>query len=306
MSSRFKGQSPGLHGSVDRVYGYLEGFPALDPFQQPALLGPNPETGRQRFVLQREGRPAAFAAQTLELVLLSLSSSWALSAPLTRFRRSSLPIIEGLRFRGAGDPSEPASLSTAVRCPLRGLTVATHTLPIRNFRGRGRLWESVSFAVLCPQNSLAANNCHLWTFFYSSHPMLLRFNRKSEIYNKRGGRKRPGPPPRNDVWGGQHRWKLSSRPVAIEHDRGISIFYRAESHPRIHAFTDNTPIEVAPGVELIGAPWHSKTPSCDLVSHAIAGLEPAATIRIVVGHGQLDNHSNDIRIWLPSPESVLQ
>ena len=120
----------------------------------------------------------------LELVLLSLSSSWALSAPLTRFRRSSLPIIEGLRFRGAGDPSEPASLSTAVRCPLRGLTVAIHTLPIRNFRGRGRLWESVSFAVLCPQNSLAANNCHLWTFFYSSHPMLLRFNRKSEIYNK--------------------------------------------------------------------------------------------------------------------------
>ncbi|MFC2285050.1 MAG: exonuclease SbcCD subunit D, partial [Corynebacterium matruchotii] len=54
-----------------------------------------------------------------------------------------------------------------------------------------------------------------------------------------------------------------------------SIFYRAESHPRIHVFTDNTPIEVAPGVELIGAPWHSKTPSCDLVSHAIAGLEPA-------------------------------
>ena len=59
-----------------------------------------------------------------------------------------------------------------------------------------------------------------------------------------------------------------------------SIFYRAESHPRIHVFTDSTPIEVAPGVELIGAPWHSKTPSCDLVSHAIAGLEPAATIRM--------------------------
>ena len=100
--------------------------------------------------------------------------------------------------------------------------MATHTLPIRNFRGRGRLWESVSFAVLCPQNSLAANNCHLWAFFYSSHPMLLRFDRKSEIYNKRGGRKRPGPTPRNDVWGGQHRWKLSSRPVAIERDRGIT------------------------------------------------------------------------------------
>ena len=83
-----------------------------------------------------------------------------------------------------------------------------------------------------------------------------------------------------------------------------SIFYRAESHPRIHVFTDSTPIEVAPGVELIGAPWHSKTPSCDLVSHAIAGLEPAATIRIVVGHGQLDNRSNDIRMDIIDRDTV--
>lgn len=83
-----------------------------------------------------------------------------------------------------------------------------------------------------------------------------------------------------------------------------SIFYRAESHPRIHVFTDNTPIEVAPGVELIGAPWHSKTPSCDLVSNAIADLEPAATIRIVVGHGQLDNRSNDIRMDIIDRDTV--
>ena len=83
-----------------------------------------------------------------------------------------------------------------------------------------------------------------------------------------------------------------------------SIFYRAESHPRIHVFTDSTPIEVAPGVELIGAPWHSKTPSCDLVSNAIADLEPAATIRIVVGHGQLDNRSNDIRMDIIDRDTV--
>ena len=83
-----------------------------------------------------------------------------------------------------------------------------------------------------------------------------------------------------------------------------SIFYRAKSHPRIHVFTDSTPIEVAPGVELIGAPWHSKTPSCDLVSHAIAGLDPVATIRIVVGHGQLDNRSNDIRMDIIDRDTV--
>ncbi|MFC2306707.1 MAG: hypothetical protein ACFNKE_06530, partial [Neisseria elongata] len=51
-----------------------------------------------------------------------------------------------------------------------------------------------------------------------------------------------------------------------------------------HVFTDNTPIEVAPGVELIGAPWHSKTPSCDLVSHAIAGLEPAGAPAAPTAH----------------------
>ncbi len=142
VSSRFKGQSPGLHGPVDRVYGYLEGFPALDPFRRPALLEPSPETGRQRFVLQREGRPTAFSVQTLELVLLvgTVGAFDGISPELPADRR-------GTSVQGAGDPSEPASLSTALRCPLRGLTVATHTLPIRNFRGRGRLWESVSFAV---------------------------------------------------------------------------------------------------------------------------------------------------------------
>ena len=70
MFPRFKGQSPGLHGPVDRVYGYIKGFPALDLFRRPAFLEPSPEKGLQLFVLQLEGRPAAFAAQTIELVCL--------------------------------------------------------------------------------------------------------------------------------------------------------------------------------------------------------------------------------------------
>ena len=174
----------------------------------------------QSFVFQLEGRPTAFTTQTIEFTGF-MGAVGSLDEITLEFpadcRRASV--------QGSGNLSYSLSLSTKAQytfsfccCKM----VATHTLPIKNFRGRGRLWESVSFAVLCPQNSLAANNCHLWTFFYSSHPMLLRFNRKSEIYNKHGGRKRPGPTPRNDVWGGQHRWKLSSRPVAIERDRGIT------------------------------------------------------------------------------------
>ena len=70
MFPRFEGQSPGLHGPVDRVYGYLEGFPALDLFRRPAFLEPSPKKGLQLFVLQLEGLPAAFAAQTIEFVCL--------------------------------------------------------------------------------------------------------------------------------------------------------------------------------------------------------------------------------------------
>ena len=110
VSSRFKKQSPGLHGPADRVYGYLEGFPALDPFRRPALLGPSPETGRQRFVLQREGRPAAFAAQTLELVLLvgTVGAFDEISPELPADRR-------GTSVQGTGDLSGPVFLSTKVR-----------------------------------------------------------------------------------------------------------------------------------------------------------------------------------------------
>ena len=70
MLSRFKGQPPRLHGPVDGVYGYLEGFPTLDLFWRPAFFKPSLEKGLQFFVLQLEGWSATFAAQTVELVRL--------------------------------------------------------------------------------------------------------------------------------------------------------------------------------------------------------------------------------------------
>ena len=66
----FKRQPPGLHSPVDGVYGHLEGFPALDLFWRPAFFKSSLEKGLQLFVIQLEGWPAAFAAQTVELVRL--------------------------------------------------------------------------------------------------------------------------------------------------------------------------------------------------------------------------------------------
>ena len=50
---------------------------------------------------------------------------------------------------------------------------------------------------------------------------------------------------------------------------------------------DQAPITVAPGVEVVGAPWRSKRPGRDLMAEALEQLTPApeGTIRIGLGHG---------------------
>lgn len=66
-----------------------------------------------------------------------------------------------------------------------------------------------------------------------------------------------------------------------------SIFHRVEGLDNVHVIADSEPIEVAPGVEIVGAPLLSKRASTDLVSQALAALEPTEGIRIMVGHGQV-------------------
>ena len=56
---------------------------------------------------------------------------------------------------------------------------------------------------------------------------------------------------------------------------------------------NSEPVEVAPGVELVAAPWFNKHPLVDLVAGACEGLEPTGGIRIVAGHGALDSLSPD-------------
>jgi len=51
------------------------------------------------------------------------------------------------------------------------------------------------------------------------------------------------------------------------------------------------PVQAAPGVELVAAPWLSKRPLSDLVADACRGLEADGTVRIVAGHGALDTQS---------------
>ena len=53
------------------------------------------------------------------------------------------------------------------------------------------------------------------------------------------------------------------------------------------------PIPVATGVELIGAPWRSKRPLNDLFATALEDIEADNTVRIVVGHGAVDELNPD-------------
>lgn len=62
----------------------------------------------------------------------------------------------------------------------------------------------------------------------------------------------------------------------------------------VRVLDSSEPIELLPGVELVGAPWSSKRPLRDLVA---AALEPLAArpdgVRIVIAHGAVDSLSPD-------------
>jgi DNA repair exonuclease SbcCD nuclease subunit len=53
--------------------------------------------------------------------------------------------------------------------------------------------------------------------------------------------------------------------------------------------TDSTPIDVAPGVQVVGAPWPSTRPAGDLTAHALAQLTPVPGVtRVLLAHGIVD------------------
>lgn len=78
-------------------------------------------------------------------------------------------------------------------------------------------------------------------------------------------------------------------------------------HVRVLDTTE--PVEVAPGVEVVGVPWTSKRPLGDLVAAVLADLAPAAGVRVMVAHGAVDALSPDAddpaRIALAGVEAAL-
>lgn len=73
-----------------------------------------------------------------------------------------------------------------------------------------------------------------------------------------------------------------------------SIFFNSFAD-NVHVIADSEPIEVRPGVEIVGAPYLSKRANYDLVRRALEPLPPAeeGAVRIAVGHGQVESRAGE-------------
>ena len=83
---------------------------------------------------------------------------------------------------------------------------------------------------------------------------------------------------------------------------------RAAQRDNITVLADSTPVEVRPGIELVGAPLLARYATEDLAAKALAGLEPTDAIRILVAHGQCEDRSGENkpdRIDLSGLEAAL-
>ncbi len=69
--------------------------------------------------------------------------------------------------------------------------------------------------------------------------------------------------------------------------------FKSNCPENVSVLDSSVPVEATAGVELIAAPWPNKKPLTDLVSDACADLERTSAVRIVIGHGAVDNLSPD-------------
>jgi DNA repair exonuclease SbcCD nuclease subunit len=74
-----------------------------------------------------------------------------------------------------------------------------------------------------------------------------------------------------------------------------SAAFREAAGARVHVLDDASPRQVAPGVELIGAPWRSRRPEANPVLDALAALGPPGPLRILAAHGGADSITPDRR-----------
>ncbi len=107
---------------------------------------------------------------------------------------------------------------------------------------------------------------------------------------------------------------LSALPVPVyllpgNHDALLpgAALERAGQRENITVLSDSTPVEVRPGVELVGAPLLARYATEDLAAKALAELEPTDSIRVLVAHGQCEDRSGENkpdRIDLPGLEAA--
>lgn len=69
-----------------------------------------------------------------------------------------------------------------------------------------------------------------------------------------------------------------------------SVAFRDRQPGNVRVLADTAPVEVVPGVQVVGAPWRTKRPLSDLAGDAVADLPPAGSgVRILVAHGATDD-----------------
>ena len=64
--------------------------------------------------------------------------------------------------------------------------------------------------------------------------------------------------------------------------------FREATPGGVHLLDDDRPRQVAPGVELVGAPWPSRRPETNPVGRALDALGPAGPLRVLAAHGVVD------------------
>ncbi|GAB2587663.1 metallophosphoesterase family protein [Kribbella endophytica] len=67
--------------------------------------------------------------------------------------------------------------------------------------------------------------------------------------------------------------------------------WAAHKPDHVTVVVDESPYEVVPGVEIVGAPWRSRRPVSDPAAPGYAGLKPSKNRRILLAHGQLTSLS---------------
>ena len=63
--------------------------------------------------------------------------------------------------------------------------------------------------------------------------------------------------------------------------------------PGVRVISDTDPITIAPGVEVVGAPWPVKRPTHNPALDVLASLPPTDGVRILLAHGGVDAVSGD-------------